>query len=703
MDPPDRHLQPADTTVRASALNNVNVEIDTDDALTVTASSGAESIDIGNAPGSAIGVYRDADGDALGAVSGTTSDVGADPALTFNSPSGTGGTTTEDVDGHPANGVRTYSAPVDFAGYTWETGTGAVNQAVVYGEAQGSDAEAVTLYEQTISSVTAVAEPASPQSGGNSVVTVTVLDQYGKPVVGANVHQEGGAEQETDSQGKATFTVSDSNANGGTTFAYFVDEDDDNTWDSGAEFRRTVTVSDYSPTATSITSNSHDGAAFDLTEYTADNGQGEGDLTVTVKDQNGAPLKGQTLSGRWTITPFDGSTATTVGAAITDADNDGVYNVALPAGGIEGSYKLNAWIEKDGTPGESAGDMSMAPLTFKAGEADIVWDDDEVAQRAAGTTAVFEATMQLDDGTGLPGRNVVINWDANDAGNAVVAAQGAQPANTTRTSNVTATSKTGADGSFGVAISDPAATPNVNELDGSLDAEGVQTDPIGDSDAQALALNVDFLRDMDVDTAQSTEYHWNLGSGATPGRPVRVGITVRNAEGDRLTDRMVTVTTDHGFFTTQDATELDELKPSPAAAEGGKYGEWENLGTTFTGMTDDNGRLRVNVAIERDVAFDDNGKVDANVKFKVGGKDLTEEVEFTSFDPLNPGDLRSSSLSDDWQTVGVLPKAPTTEDVFLDVFATDQFGNLTSVHVDLEDDANNADAEWHTDDDALRG
>jgi protocatechuate 3,4-dioxygenase beta subunit len=693
------------TTVRASALNNVNVEIATDDATAVTASSGAESIDIGNASGSSIGVYIDEDGSELGAVSGTTSDVAADPALTFNSPSGSGGNTTEDVKGTPSGGVRSYSAPVDFAGYPWETGTGAVNEAVVYAEAQGSDAEAVTLYKQTISSVTAVAEPVSPQSGGNSVVTVTVLDQNGKPVVGANVHQEGGAEKETNSQGKAEFTVTDSNPNGGTTFTYFVDEDNDNTWDSGVEFRRTVTVADYTPTATSITSNSHDGDAFDLSEYTADNGQGEGDITITVKDQNGAALKGQTLTGRWTITPFDGSDATTVAATITDADNDGVYNVALPGGGIEGSYKLNAWIEKDGTPGESAGDMSMAPLTFEAGQAEIVWDDEAVAQRAAGTTAVFEATMELDNGTGLPGRNVAITWDANDAGNAVVAAQGAQPANTTRTSNTTASSKTDADGSFGVAISDPAATPNVNELDGSLDAEGVQTDPIGDSDAQADALNVDFLADLKVssDLGDTNTAHEDLTGNATPGRPSEVTIVVKNAEGTLLTDLPVKVSTDHGFFTTPDADSLDELEPAPAAAEGKKYGYWENLGTEVTTETNDDGYAEVVVAIERDAGFDDDGVVDAKVTFEVGGKTFTETVRFNSEDPLNPGELTIDFSEDDEQTVGVLPKAPTSESVYLDVFATDQFGNLTEVYVDLEDDANNGDADWYTDYDGWNG
>ena len=87
----------------------------------------------------------------------------------------------------------------------------------------------------------------------------------------------------------------------------------------------------------------------------------------------------------------------------------------------------------------------------------------------------------------------------------------------------------------------------------------------------------------------------------------------------------------------------------------------------------------------------------------MGGKTFTETVRFDSRDPLNPGELTIEFSADDEQSVGVLPKAPTTESVYLDVFATDQFDNLTEAYVDLEDDANNADADWYTDYDSWNG
>ena len=681
------------TQIRATGLGSVATEIGSDTNV-ATVSSNADSVNISNAPGSSVGVYENPDGAAMGAVSGTTSDTATNPGISISSPSGTGATTSEDVAGPVSTGAttRSFSGPVDFSGYTWDTNAadGTVNEALVYVEADGSDAEAVTLYEQTITTVSAVADPATVQGTSSTTAVVTVLDQNGKPVVGAHVYKEGGSSTATltNSQGEATFSgLTGSTA--GSTYAFFVDEDGDAAFDSGEEFRRTVTVTSYTPTATSLVGDSHDGAAFDFTEYTADNGEGEGDITVTVKDQNGAALKGQSLTGRWTVTPFDGSASTTSNATITDTDADGVYNVAFPAG-TEGSYTLNVWIERDGNPGQSTGDLSMAPLTFKAGQAEINWDDNVVAQAQASSTASFGAAMQLDDGTGLVGRNVAITWTKNAAGNAVLAAQAAQPAGTTRTSNTTASAVTGSDGSFAVAVSDPASSPAVNEKGGTLDATGVATPGIGDSAAESDPLTVDFLADPAVSSTTTGTTEQALGGAAAPGRPVRVNITVKNAAGDTLTDLPVKVSTDHGFFTTPDATTLSELNPAPAAAEGANYGEWENLGSTYNTSTDDAGHAHAVVAVERDAGFDDDGKVTANVLFEVGGKTFTEPVEFDSSNPMNPGEVVIQLARQSQQTVTILPKAPTTERVAFDVKATDQFGNRTDVVIDLSDNTANA-------------
>ncbi len=131
-----------------------------------------------------------------------------------------------------------------------------------------------------------------------------------------------------------------------------------------------------------------------------------------------------------------------------------------------------------------------------------------------------------------------------------------------------------------MAISDPA-TPNQDELNGDLDAVGTATDGIGTSGAPSdPILDVDFLKDPAVSTTTSTATLDALAVGdvQSPGRPVAVNLVIKNADGTLLTDVPVSATTDHGFFTTPDATNLSEIEPDPAAAEGANYGEWENLG-----------------------------------------------------------------------------------------------------------------------------
>jgi hypothetical protein len=80
------------------------------------------------------------------------------------------------------------------------------------------------------------------------------------------------------------------------------------------------------------------------------------------------------------------------------------------------------------------------------------------------------------------------------------------------------------------------------------------------------------------------------------------------------------------------------------------------------------------VAIERDAGFDDDGQVIARITATAGSASDTEVQQWDSSSPLNGGAV--SVEQSDAQTVGVLPKAPTNEAVFYDVFATDQFGNL---------------------------
>ncbi|MBZ5740075.1 beta strand repeat-containing protein [Nocardioides mangrovi] len=677
-------------------LSTGNPSAGTADGATVHINVASPSVNVGNAAGSAIGVFvqpyaGETATDSLGVVSGTAN-AGAAGVEVSNLTTGTATGTDTATLGTPANGTRTFTGSVDFTGYSWSAATPAVNEAVVGAastDANGSDdAEAVSLYKQTITSVTATASPATVQGAGTSTATVTVLDQNGKPVSGAQVVPASGiADAEyTDESGQAKFTGLTGSAEG-SQYAYYVNTTDSDGYDAAVDFRRTVTVTSYSPTATTITSSSHDGAAFDRDEYTA------GDISVTVKDQSGAALAGQNLSGSWTFTPFGGTAAAPT--TVVPADNgDGTYTVALPGGtsAAEGTYTLNVWIEKDGNPGQGSGDLSASALTVKTGEANLVWNDGGVAQAAAGSTATVKGVIELDDHTALPNRNVALTWTKNVLGDAAIAPQAAQPAGTTRVSDTAATAVSGSDGSFGLAIVDPTATPQTAELGGTVLANDANTPAYGtNNDNASSPLEVDFLADTVVSSSESDTDSYDLAGDATPGRPVHVDITVENAAGTPLTDLPVKVSTDHGFFTTPDATQLSELKADPAAADGAQYGEWEDLGSTYDTTTDDSGYAEAVVAIEKDSGFDDDGEVDATVTFTVGGKTFTEPVTFYSEDPFNGGEV--TVTLDDTQTVSdaTLPKAPTTEQLAWNVQATDQYGNLTSAFIDLDDAGSAAD------------
>ncbi len=89
----------------------------------------------------------------------------------------------------------------------------------------------MTLYKQTISHGHRGCGPDQPAGWRHSDVTVTVLDQNGKAVAGADVTQDGAAPQkQTNSQGVGQFTVSGHRRRrDGTTFAYFVDENGNDT------------------------------------------------------------------------------------------------------------------------------------------------------------------------------------------------------------------------------------------------------------------------------------------------------------------------------------------------------------------------------------------------------------------------------------------------------------------------------------------
>jgi hypothetical protein len=681
--------------VQAVAISNVGVDGAVDDNIAMVTSN-QDAIDLSEAAGSAVGVFQQpyaaANNKLLGAATATTSDVAADPAVTFSSPYNVTAN-AEDTAGTPANGSRTVSGPVDYTGYDFGSAVDAdqaIEEANVGGATGGSDAEAVTLYQQTITTVTAAATSPSVQTGGTTSITVTVTDQNGKPVVGAEVFQDDnqdgtgdGAAQYTNSQGKAVFAAQGGSP-AGTTHYFFVNTTGTVTYENGADFKRSATVTEYTAVAATITPKSADGAAFDDDEY-----NGADDITVTVKDQNSNGMVGQIVRYAWTVTPFEATTGypktLPEGSATTGAG--GVASIPFPAAEPSGTYVLKTYINQDGTPGQGTGDLGGTALTVKAGQADLKWADGARAQAASNGTRTFTGKLVLEDGTALAGRNVALNWAVAGGGNAVVAAQAAQPAGTTRTGDTTATTTTGADGSFGVALTDPPATTPPgpqNETGGVLTASTTATPGIGDA-TDSSALTVDFVTSTAPGDEGDITVNWGvLFDEATPGRPVDFDIQVRNDSGVPLTDYPVTVSVDHGFLS-PNAEDKADLTADPAPAEGGLFGEWKSDGTSKQFTTDDSGNTGTVVAIEKDAAFDTSEDVTTTVTVKAGNVTTTRTVTFTTdWTPINPGDVKIEKAA--VQSVTVLPKAPTSETVNYDVFATDQFGNLLrGQSIDLTD------------------
>ena len=669
--------------VRAVALGSVGTEIGTPDSNSVLVDADADAIDIAYAPGAQVGVFdqpysNDGAEALLGAVSGTTSDLAGDPDLDFSAYTSNGVVTQEDVAGEVETGdtSRSYSAPVDFTGYPLDTTAPRVNEAIILAQAEAEDAEPVNLYTQTISGVTVEADNANVQGANTTDITVTVTDQNGNPVVGAQVFGEDGvtvgqSPRYTNSQGEAVFTGATGTANG-TTYDFYVNTTEVNAYENGVDFRRSVTVGSYTATPTTITASSADGDAFDFQENDGD------DLRVRVLDQNGNPVSGQNVSYSLSVDLFPPAAgaptpnpAPTTGTATTGPQ--GYANIPFTNKG-EGEYTLSAYVNQDGTPGQGPGDLSAADLEFKAGEANLVFADAD--DNAAGTTATYSASLTLDDGTALPGRLVRFTYDAGtgpDADDVVVAAQGNQPAGTTRISNTVAEDTTNADGEVQVALSDPANTPSRSELDGELDAM-TAANAIGNANADADAIDVNFVT-SDVDGTAVVDIDANNATG-TPGEVTMgsVNVTVDDpdttaVETDPAANVLVTLTVDGDAFFTTAAGE-------PANNEDGDLqGDLVERGQSITVVTDNNGDADYYLGIKGSDDFDDDGEAVVDVTATVDGESDTEDYEFSSEDPLNGGEVIIELAADRFQQSSVLPLAPLSDSVAYDVSVTDQFGN----------------------------
>jgi hypothetical protein len=134
---------------------------------------------------------------------------------------------------------------------------------------------------------------------------------------------------------------------------------------------------------------------------------------------------------------------------------------------------------------------------------------------------------------------------------------------------------------------------------------------------------------------------------------------------DALVGEEVTLSVDHGFFTTG-AEELPSVV-------GARAGNLVQLGTSISELTDANGEVSFQVGIERDPGFDDDGAVAAVVTAQAGGLIEQESAEWSSAGPLN-GQVEVVLSPSARQENPVAP-AVSGDRTWYDVFTRDQFGN----------------------------
>lgn len=665
-----------EVTIRATG-NVASVDTDVDTAAApVAANNTVETTNITN--GDTVGVFQApyGGGQQNVIVNGTSSLPTGAPALQFLNSAGTfaaGGTATSTTTGtNPTTG--TWAGILNIAGYQY----GATNELLVRAAQGSEDTEAFALYQQTITTVNAVA--GQPTAGGAQVpVTVTVLDQNQRPIAGARVASStGGDTVLTDAQGRATFTQTAASA------YYFADATATPGYQANLGDQRSadVALGQYVPVATSLTATSSNGVAFDFNEYDGD------DLTVQVKDQQGINFTGQqTVQYYFTFTAFDGTTTQgrfpAMGTDTIQTDASGSADIPLPTVTEGGTFTLFAGVAANPNTGNGAVPVSNV-LSFKAGDATLDFDNVDPASAPAGGEITVTGSLELEDGTALAGRPVRLSYAPSIAGGNAAFDQATGADAPTRT--VT----TGANGGFSAVLDDPAVTtgaqPTENGTITATTADYLDTEGDTDNAVETGTLRVIFSQN--AAPAASTVDIAGLTANTTPGKADDAVVTVLDASGAPVANQTVTLTVGgDAFFTDGTYT----------GANGTEGGNLTNLGKSLTVATNNLGQATFQVGIGRSEDFDDDGDATATVTATVATAGTTPSAsdtataDFDSSNPLNGGDVTivpNDLLNGD---ASILPDARTGDEVFFDVYATDQFGNLTDVTVQLTDNTTLAD------------
>ena len=610
------------------------------------------------------------------------------------------------IDSTPAG---SFTTKVDLSSVAIDAPADAVNQVALWaalytnntpdGNISADEVEAYTLYEQAITTVTATPDRSNVAPGESAAVTITVNDAKGKPIVGAQVMR-----QETGTSAPAPTLVGYTNARGavtsaqpgGTTAYYYSNTDNSPTFETGKSDKRSpdVTITNFQAVPTSLAATSADGQAFDLDEVDNAPSSGTGndgdatDVTLQVKDQRGnASTAGnsQDLQYFWTVTPFSGGTATRFPAEGTSTgtpEGGGKFSVVVPAGG-NGTYELFASLTQD-TITTNGAIASSKLLTVKAGQSAITWDRTSPQEAPAGATSNVTGRLALPDGTGLPGRDLALTFqrDTNTADEDPTPDAGfTSGGGTTLSTTVTTTSS----GTFSVSVTDPADSPQQQELGDNIDAASA-TNAFGNAAATRNDQVVNFVQDGTVTAVTLTESRES--AILRPGEFTLYTVKVANRLGGGIAGQDVTLTTDKGYFSRDDGSALTTSPtPAPSPAAGADAGTFRNDTRSVTLETGPDGTATVFLAMGRDTGFDDDGQVVSRVTAALGALSARDDHAWTSANPINGGAVELV-VSDQAQDSAILPKAQTSDEVDVDVLVTDQFGNAVGgENISLTDDS----------------
>lgn len=436
-----------------------------------------------------------------------------------------------------------------------------------------------------------------------------------------------------------------------------------------------ATSASAAPGTRSLVATSADGAAFDLDEYAA------GDLTVQVTDSVAGPVDvddAQDLQLHWRITPFDTAVPAVrvpaIGEDTVAVDTTGAFEVALPAGQAPGSYALVAGLGPDGASANAITAKKL--LTVRAGDAVVSFDDESPLRTPAGADRTVVGDLLLEDGTGLPGRVVDLTLTRGADGSDPLADAGFVPVPPDTALVTSRQVTTDADGAFDAVLSDPVEDGQGTELGGTILATTTTT--------PSASLAVDLVS-LDP-PAGSTAVVTDLGAGK-PGESLPGTVTVTapddsfdtdpvtpgvDGDGDALEDpvegQLVTLTLDHGFFTTG-----DDVLPSVVGAPAHQL---VDLGQTLTAITDAAGQVSFQVTIGRDAGFDHAGLVSATVTATAGDVSGQESADWDSADPFDGQvEIRLSPRS---EQVAPVDPAVSGDRTYYEAATLDQFGNPVS-------------------------